>query len=91
MTWPPPNTRKVVIPYHHEQADLQHVYLAVTAARRPASSDWEPAFRDMDHSRCREGRHQCQRVVFVRFPDDLTGRVWIKDRDGERVVRGVRL
>lgn len=91
MTWPPPNTRKVVVPYHHEQADLQHIYVAVTAARRPADRDWQAAYRDVDHSGCRphlkDGHRSCQRVVFVRVPDDVTGRVWLKDRDGERATR----
>lgn len=88
MTWPPPGTRKVQVPYHHDQRDLQHVYLAVTNERRPGPEDWRPAYRDVDHSRCRSGRHDsCQRVVFVRVPDDITGRVWLRDRDGERPMR----
>lgn len=89
MTWPPPDTRKVQVPYDHDRRDLQHVYLAVTNERRPSSGDWQPAYRDVDHSRCQQGKHDsCQRVVFVRFPEELRGRVWLKDREGERAVSG---
>lgn len=88
MTWPPPDTRKVQVPYDHDRRDLQHVYLAVTNERRPSSEDWQPAYRDVDHSRCRQGRHDsCQRVVFVRVPDTVRGRAWIRDKNGARATR----
>lgn len=71
--------RKLAVAHEHRADDLAPIYLAVTSTpRRPADDAWIPAMRD---------RVDGRRVVWVRLPDGRRGGVvWLRDRDGARVV-----
>ena len=49
--------QRVSVPYEHDPADLQTIYLAVTSGTEPQEHEWKPAYRDT-----RDGR----RVVWVK-------------------------
>src|SRR5690606_7372062 len=69
--------QRVTVPYEHDPADLQTIYLAVVTSRgEPRARDWRPAYRDERHGR---------RVVYIRAevpPRNVA--VWLKDRNGVR-------
>lgn len=72
---------RVTIPLDLDPADLQTVYLAVASGARPPEDEWKPALRDTIDGK---------RVVWARFP--TAGRrvtVWLRDRNGERKVKGM--
>ncbi|MEV0968524.1 hypothetical protein [Microtetraspora glauca] len=66
---------KLTVSYEHDPADLSTIYLAVVPRGvRPSASSWRPALRDTVAG---------QRVVWIRVTD-VSGVVWLRDRDGER-------
>lgn len=68
--------QRVSVPYEHDPADLQTIYLAVTSGTEPQEHEWKPAYRDT-----RDGR----RVVWVKTEvPQRNVAVWIRDRNGVR-------
>jgi hypothetical protein len=75
---------KLIANYHHDPANLQPIYLAVTTSRTPTADSWKPAFRDTIGG---------QRVVWAKFPERGGGKVnlWLRDSTGDRLVKTVAL
>lgn len=75
---------KLSVPYSHDPANLQTIYLAITNSKTPASDSWKPAYRDTVDGK---------RVVWAKFPGRGGSKVnlWIRDTAGERMVSTVKL
>ena len=72
---------KIVVPYQHDSADLSTIYLAVVPDRNraPYAREWLPAYRDMFNQ---------QPVVWAKF-EQSNGIIWVRDREGDRIVKKI--
>lgn len=66
---------QVILPYEHDDSDLAQIWLAVVIDGEPEDEDYYPAYRDTIDG---------QRVVWVKFPEQPQGYLWIKDSKGAR-------
>lgn len=68
---------KLTVQYNHDSADLTSIYIAVTDQPTPSENEWQPALRGVVDGR---------RVVWIRESPTGTGNIWLRDRNGERMV-----
>jgi hypothetical protein len=69
---------KVSVPYDHDPADHQTIFMAVLPVRQePSAKDWKPVFRDMAQGR---------KVVWIKANVDSGWVVWLRDKTGVREV-----